>query len=513
MSAYASSYILQPVCVLACLALTLSGCIHGTEERHMNDGITLESSYTAAIDPAKNITDTEPKQAQEKEKQQIIFDDIRWWTLYDDPDLNALITHALSNNPSLAQIRARLKQASTLKDKYSASLWPSLNISTTRSTYNGSTNVHSDFDLAGIASYEVDLWGENHAIRKTYTLEEQASRENLHSAAITLSANIVDLWLQILSLIEQETLLRKQIETNQTIYGLQQKRFEMGAATALDVLQQEEAVSAAKAKLPDILSAQAQTVNALSLLIGESPSQTITVHARSLPDALPMPNSGIPSDLMQNRPDIVAAWLHLLSNDWAIKVAQTNRLPSFNLSGVYTSSNSKLSGLFDSWLLTLAGELAAPVLDGGALATEQRYQQALADEAYHTYREVVLVAVSDVENALVKNRYQDEKLTALQQQLRATRETLEQAQISYANGQSTYINVLISMNSVHSLEQQLISARLTQAQARVSLYRALGGQGWESIVPNITTLMSYPGSINSAHLQQKDHKEMEKKEL
>ena len=470
---------LMHVCVALALALPLSGCM-GTPARVMNDGLNLQETYKAT-----------PEEVAVEDNQDI-YDNVKWWSLYDDPDLNRLVSHAFSNSPSLGQIRARLAQAEALKDKFSSALWPSLSVGAKRSTYDGSTRVASDFDLTGAASYEVDLWGKNRASSDAYALKEQASREDLHGAAITLSANVVDLWLKVLALVEQETLLRKQIETNQTVYDLLQKRFEMGSASALDILQQEEVISASKAELPDVLSAQAQAVNALSLLIGEVPSSAVTVQAKPLPEPLPVAQAGIPSALMQNRPDIMAAWLRLLSQDKAVKIAKSNRLPSFDLSAVYGAGATKFSDIFDSWLLTLAGELAAPIIDGGALAAEQRYQEALADESFHAYRGAVLAAVGDVENALVTNRYQDEKIAALDEQIRAARETLEQAQISYANGQSSYINVLSSITSVQSLERRLVSERLVQAQARVSLYRALGGQGWSEAIPSITTLVNYP---------------------
>jgi NodT family efflux transporter outer membrane factor (OMF) lipoprotein len=454
----------------------------------MDEGISLQSTYKAAPKGKQNIT--------KDEDHQDIYNNVQWWALYDDPDLDGLVTHAFSNSPSLGQIRARLKQAEALKDKFSSALWPSLNVSTKRNTYNGSTNTYSDFDLTGAASYEVDLWGKNRATSDSYALKEQASREDLHGAAITLSANIVDLWLKILALVEQETLLRKQIETNQTIYELMLNRFEMGSTNALDVLQQEEIVSASKAELPDILSSQAQAINALSLLIGEAPNNAITVHAKPLPEPLPIAKTSLPSTLMQNRPDIIAAWLRVLSNDKNARIAKANRLPSFDLSAVYAAGSTKFTDIFDTWLMTLAGELAVPIIDGGALAAEQRFQEALADESFHAYRETVLRAVGDVEDAIVTNHFQDEKIVALNDQLRAARETLEQAQISYANGQSTYINVLSSIKAVQSLERQIVSERLVQAQARVSLYRALGGQGWGDIVPSVTTLMNYPGKEN-----------------
>ncbi len=510
MSSDPSSHFFRSFCALIFMALPLGGCIT-SPARNMHEGIYLEPEYRAT--PETNTNTDAQHSSLVIQDHENIFNAVHWWRLYDDPDLNALITHAFSNNPSLAQMRARLVQASALKDKYSASLWPSLNISAERSTYDGSVERRSDLDLNGAARYEIDLWGKNRALRQSYDLREQASHEDLHAGAITLSANIVESWLNILALVEQENLLRAQIETNQSIYGLQKNRFEMGAASALDVLQQENIVNARKAELPDLLLAQEQAVNALSLLIGGSPNQVIIVRATALPEPLAVPPAGLPSELLNNRPDIGAAWLRLLSRDENLHVARANRLPSFDLSVLYSAGENKFSNIFDSWLLTLAGEIALPVIDRGSLAAEERYQEALRDEAFHAYRETVLNAVNDVENALVDNRFQDRKLVALREQLRAARKTLEQAQFSYANGQSSYINVLSSMTSVQSLERQLISAQLDQARARVTLYRALGGKGWGDIVPRVTTLMRYPGKLHAGTPPQNGHEERKKEQL
>ncbi len=536
-----------PVFVLFVLMLPVSGCM-GERVRSMGDGLTLQSRYKAddtgkksvgkagdessgdtaadnTVGSAGNTAENSQENNQENSQNinnQNIYESVKWWTLYDDPDLNELITHAFSNSPSLGMIRARLDQAGALKDKFSSTLWPSLNVTAKRQTYDsGASHVDSGFNLSGAASYEIDLWRKNRATSDAYALKERASREDLHSAAITLSANIVDLWLKVLALVEQEAVLRKQIETNQTIYDLVKKRFEMGSARAFDVLQQEEAVNSSKAGLPDILSAQAQAVNALSLLIGEVPSNAITLHAKPLPEPLPMAKAGLPSTLMQNRPDIVAAWLRLLSSDKAVNVAKANRLPSFDLSALYTAGGTKLSNIFDRWLLTLAGGIAAPIVDGGALSAEQHYREAISDEAFQAYRETVLRAVKDVEDALVSNRFQDRKIIMLKEQLRAARDTLKQARVSYANGQGTYVNVLRNVTIVQSLEMRLISERLAQAQMRVSLYRALGGQGWSDVIPTVTTLISYPPNkennpqtpqLNGEKME-RDGEKMEKKQL
>ncbi len=447
--------------LLTSLMLPLSGCMN-VIKRDMSKPVDLNHNYTI----------------QEQATESNLPVNIGWWKLYGDKELNSLMKYAFINSPNINQIYARLKQAQALTKQSKASALPSLNVTSERSTYSGNNAPNSDFLLIGAASFELDLWGKNRANINSKLLQSRASAEDLYAAKISLSASITQNWLEILSLLEQEVLINKQIQTNKTVLELQQKRFEMGVVSALDVLQQEEILASSEAKMPDILSMQKQVANNISLLLGDTPHETLKITAKKLPEILPIPNTGIPSDLLNNRPDIIAAWLRLISSDWAEKAAWANRLPNFNLSATYTTSSTALNSLFNTWLLDMAASIAAPVFDGGNRKAEQIRQKAIADERYHAYRASVISAVIDVENALIRNKYQDKKLIALEKQLTASNKTLEQAQFSYINGNSTYINVLGSIKNTQILELQIEAEKLLQAKERVSLYRSLGGRSW-----------------------------------
>ncbi len=441
--------------------LPLYGCMN-VPARDMEKPVDLGSVY----------------KTQNLSNQDLLPENIGWWEIYGDLELNSLMKYAFANNPNIAQMRARLSQAKALTRQSRSSLMPSLNITTQRDTYNGNNAPNSDFSLIGAASFEIDLWGKNRSETNANILQSQASTEDIYAAKISLSAAIVNNWLDILSLLEQESIINKQIATNKTILELQHKRFEMGTASALDVLQQEENLASVQSKLPDILSLQEQTANNIAQLLGNAPHKNLKITAKKFPDVMPLPDNGIPSDLLENRPDIIASWLRLRSADWAKKAAMAKRLPSFNLSATYTTSATFLDALFNSWLLNLAANVAAPIFDGGARKAEQIRQAAIADERYHKYRETVIAAIVDVENALIRNNYQDQKLIALNKQMRAAKNTLEQANLSYINGKVSYINVLNSIKNTQILEQQIATEKLLQAKERVSLYRALGGRNW-----------------------------------
>jgi len=402
-----------------------------------------------------------------------------WWTLYEDETLNTLMQSAFQDNPDLNQTRARLAQTAALAKKSASAFWPQATITGSRETVNGDTASPSDVSLTGAASFEFDLWGKNRATFKASDLQTQASAETLKAATITLSASIVENWLQILAAREEEALVRKQLDINTTILDLQTRRFSLGTATALDVLQQKEALVRSQSLLPEIHARQNELKNNVSVLIGRSPTtHTFEVTSSKLPAPLPLPHNGVPSSLLASRPDIIAAWLELQASDWATQAAIADRLPNFTLFATYTTTATALDALLNTWLLNMAADIAIPIIDGGNRRAEVWHKQALADERYHAYRETILNAVADVENALSKNHYQNKELVALNDELEAARNTLEQAQISYINGNQSYINVLTSLNNVYKLEQQIVQEHLNLNLYRVALYRALGGQSW-----------------------------------
>ncbi len=450
---------------MAVLAPALSACMTMPELR-LAETFDLQRNYKATDD-----IETSPVWHAETD----LKSGEAWWKGYNDDELNALIEIAFIKSPDINKIRARLEQAKALETRSKSSRLPSLTINGDRSTSNGDNETPSDFSFGGNASFELDVWGKNRANHKSSAAEREASALDIQSAEITLSASIVNKWLEILSLIEQERLVRNQIDVNRTVLELQGKRFEMGSASALDILQQEERLAQSQAQLPDLLSAQKQAANAIALLLGETPYSGLKVTEKPFPEALPIPQTGLPSDLLGHRPDIRAAWLRMRSAEWATKAAWADRLPSFTLSSAYTTSATKLDNLFSSWLVNTVLGFSAPVFDGQNRKAEQIRQAALSDERFQDYRSVVLQAVTDVEDSLIRNAYQDHKIVALEKQLNASQRTLEQAQLSYANGDSDYINVLNSLNNTQSLQQQLLSEKLTQAQERVGLYRTLGG--------------------------------------
>lgn len=455
---------------LAAFALLIMASCAQVPQRHADSATDLKRPY-GGVELSYKSPSASPEQTAIAAKE-------GWWALYNDPDLDLMIQTALRNNPDINQTRARLEQAAATARISAASLFPTVTLGAERSRTNGTSATPSEFSLSGAASYELDLWGKNAADRRAAYLNAEAGAEDLRTAAITLSSQITEYWLTLLALDEEERVIRKQIDVNKTVLDLQHKRYEMGAATLLDYLQQQEILARAEAQLPDILSQRGQLENAVLILMGENPANELALSKTSIPMPLPLPEAGLQSDLLTTRPDIEAAFLRLQSADWAKHAAWADRLPSFDIGTTASTAATMIDGLFEAWILKLAASITAPLIDGGARKAEELRQAAIADERFHAYRETVLTAVADVENALLENVYQEQKLFALDRQLRASRTALEQAQISYANGNQDYLNVLTSLTSVQTLERQMVESKRNLAIARILLYRALGGRSW-----------------------------------
>jgi len=357
----------------------------------------------------------------------------------------------------------------------------------TRDTGRGTAAGSGELGLRGAASYEVDLWGKNSAKAKSGRLDAAGAGADVDAAAITLVAEIVQDWLRLSALREEEALLNRQIAINKDVMELQQARFAGGIGSALDVLQQKEILARVRAQLPDVQADQVLVLNRLAVLTGRSPAEFSRPEKTALPEFLPLPAAGVPSLLLEARPDIRAAWVRVSAADWAKEAAAADRLPGVNLTANYLTSGAAFSGLFANWALTLAASLALPVMDGGERVAETARQQAVADERFQTYRETVLNALREVEDALAQNKYQADKITAVEDQLDASRNALAQAQISYMNGGTDYLSVLNGLLNVQNLERQLVQARRDLSLYRVALYRALGGQGWADAAPETKT--------------------------
>jgi outer membrane protein, multidrug efflux system len=260
-------------------------------------------------------------------------------------------------------------------------------------------------------------------------------------------------------------------------------RFRKSLASALDVFQQRQVVAQSRALLPLVEQSERQLLNELAVLLGRTPFALPHIDVETLEIPADVPATGIPAQMLEMRPDIRSAMLRLQSADWEVAAARADRLPNISLTARATYQSDELSLLFDNWLLNLAGNLTAPLLDGRSRSAEVERQRAVVAEKLAAYRGLVLNAIREVEDALVGEAKLREHIAELQIQLEAARNALNEARSRYRSGLNDYLPVLTQIFSVQNLERTLIQRKADLLVARVDLYRALGGTWTETLTP------------------------------
>jgi outer membrane protein, multidrug efflux system len=413
----------------------------------------------------------------------------RWWEEFNDPELNALIIEMLSENLTLKETWARLNQVRALAVQSGVALYPDLT-GTAGASYtrqrsgNGSrkTVSNDNYFLGAVSSYELDLWGRVRSGQKSALLEASAAREDLDAAAMTLAAEVAQHWVNIIAQGMQKRLLEHQLQTNLTFLELIELRFHMSMVSVLDVYQQKQVVEDIRAEIPMVEAREQLLRHELALLLGKPPQTFLNISRKKLPKPIGIPATGLPADLLSSRPDLRAAGMRLYAADWQVAAARADRLPAINLTAQARYGEADVDVLFDNWLLSLAGNLTAPIFDGKRRAAEVDRSLAVVDEKISVYRQIVLTAIKEVEDALVSESKQGEHINGLEKVTATARKALKEAGNRYRKGLNDYLPVLTQLLKVQELERNLIQQQANLLGFRISLYRALGGTWTESLI-------------------------------
>lgn len=404
----------------------------------------------------------------------------RWWETFEDPELNRLIETALAGNLTLKASWARLRQAQALAVQAGADRYPDLTggadyIKGRQRSHPGGEREIEDASLSLVSRYEVDLWGRVRSEHQVAILRKEASRQELNAAAMTIAAEVASRWVGIISQRMQKKLLEDQLGINETLLELVNLRFKSAMVSVLDVYQQKQLVDSVLAEIPLVEQEEQLLMNQLAVLLGKPAHTDMKIDRQQLPEPRPLPPTGLPADLLSARPDVQAAGLRLEAADWQIAQARANRLPAVSLTASARYGEGDLEVLFDNWLVNLAANLAMPIIDGGRRRAEVDRSSAVADENLADYREVVLSAFKEVEDALVQESKQREHIRRLRQVADTSRRALEEAGVRYRNGLNDYLPVLTQLLSVQNLERDIIREQANLLTTRIGLFRALGG--------------------------------------
>ena len=402
-----------------------------------------------------------------------------WWRSFDDPGLEQAIDCALAGNLDLLVAWDRLAQAEAIALREGAPLYPNLDFNAatdrTRDDRDGQTDYESSFLLGLAVSYEVDLWDRIRSAHDAALLDVDVSKQDIRTAAISLAASISTVWYQIAEAQAQIIVINEQIQTNEQLLKLVVERFRQGQVQAADVLRQRQLVRSTEGLL--VLANQRAEVlqYQLAVLLGRPPKEDLNLPIPELVEPAPLPQTGVPAELLQRRPDVQSELLNVYAADRRLASVIAAQYPRLSLSADLNTSGVETRDLFDNWLATMAANLTYPVFDARSLEADVKRNEALVSEAFHNYGRTVLEALQDVEDALTNEIHQKEYLQSLRTQLEIANDVIERTEASYLNGQFDYLRVLDALTSRQSLERQCLEAQREWLEYRIQLCRALAG--------------------------------------
>lgn len=405
----------------------------------------------------------------------------RWWTAFGDAALDREVARALGDNFSLLVAWERLREAEAIARRTRADRRPDLDAvaggSYVDDGFTGDDGAAVDAGLE--ASWEIDLWGRIGALAEADALRVSASLEDYRTAALSLSAEVATTWYRLAEARMQQEVLDEQIETNETVLELLRVRFGAGQIRSADVLRQQALVEATRAQRIDNLARIAVLRHRLAILQGRPPQEASDEFGALLAGLPPLPETGLPADLVRRRPDVRAARLRVQAADRETAAALLARYPRLTLSGSVATSDAGARQLFSDWITGLAAGLVAPLIDGGERRAEVERARAVARQRLAEYGDVVLASFREVEDALASERHQRKKLDNLDARVDLARKTYQQLRVQYLNGVVDYLGVLDALTAEQELVRDRLAARLELLEFRIALYRALAG-GFET---------------------------------
>ena len=404
----------------------------------------------------------------------------QWWTLYRDPVLDEMIREGLERNADVRLAVARVEEAeAALREARATVFFPLVNgnagASRGRSIQNGLANT---FTLGVSTSFEVDLWGRLRRAERSVQDQLLASRYGRDTVRLTLAATIARTYFTARSLDSQLVASEEILRAANESLALAKKRSDAGVAPALDVYQATSLASASAAQAKEVARQRAAVVHQLGVLTGRLGLDVPSKDIYSLP-VPPLPPAGLPSLLLERRPDVRQAEAQLAAATERIGVARAAQFPTLSLTGSYGAQSSELGSLLStgSGVWSVGANLVGPILDGGRYRARTEQAEAQARQAQALYQRAVESAFRDVSDALSNVRLAADSEGDLVTRLDAARNALRLAQRRYEQGYSAYLEVLDAQRTLNDAQLAFIRNRQAYLSYTVDLMNSLGG-GW-----------------------------------
>jgi len=414
----------------------------------------------------------------------------QWWRQFDDPALNDLIQSALADNLDVKIAAARIEEFLGRYGVTRSQLFPQvsadLNVARQRisreplptpvpSTVNPN---FTSYQATLLASWELDLWGRIRRLTESARADVLATEEGRRATILTLVSSVASSYINLRDLDRRLVITRYTTASREQAVKVFELRFKGGVVTEMELAQSRSEYESSAAQIPQIEGLIAQQENALSVLLGHNPGPI--TRGREL-DTLVLPPvpAGLPSQLLERRPDLRQAEQNLISANAQIGAARALYFPTISLTGAFGSASAQLSNLFSgpARIWSFAGDALAPIFTAGAIAGQVQQAEARQQQALLQYQKAIQTAFREVEDALIGLQKAREALLVQARQLDALRTYARLARLRYEGGYTSYLEVLDAERSLFNGELSYTQTQGTVLASLVDLYKALGG-GW-----------------------------------
>lgn len=467
------STIFKSIGLLILVSVLVTGCLVGPKYSRPN--VDKASSY---INKNEYIN----------EQDSVL--NLKWFELFGDQVLIGLIDSALKNNFDLKIAIARIEESRALYGFSKADLFPQVGYGLSAGSTKISDQVSDQIGLQGTTinnyqafgnvSWEIDLWGKIRHSKRAAFNQLLASVEAKKAIQSTLISDVASLYFQLRDFDNRLRITKSTVASRLQYYDKMKARFDGGDISELDLLQSEQQLREAEAAVPNFERNIAFTQHSLNVILGQTTLPILRGLENVDQPSAPVIPSGLPSTLLEQRPDIKSAEFLYMADVERVGVAQAQRFPSLSLTGNLGLASGDLTTLVSGSAVTsaIAGNLMGPIFQFGKNKRRVEAQQYVAEASMYKYINTYLIALADVENALVANQTFKTEYDARLLQLGAALRNLELSRARYDNGFTSYLEVLIAESNLFSASLAVSSVRAQQLTSSVTLYRALGG-GWE----------------------------------
>lgn len=463
------------LCAGLLLAAGLGGCTLGPD--YVRPELALPDSYRKSVaDHAAQSQETLPAASFKRD----------WWTLFNDSQLDSLMQTALVDNADVQIALARLAQAEAIAKQAGAALYPTLNLgasgtrasSGTVATPTGVAVSANTTQAALSTSYELDVWGRVRRNIESATSLVNASQYDQVSVSLTLAGLVANVYLRLRALDAQIAVLKDSVVTREHSLRVAQAKFDGGLISPIDVSQATAALASAQATLSEIIRQRGIVQNQLGVLTGKLDITLSPGDVRTLPIA-PLPPAGLPSTLLENRPDVNRAEQELKAANARIGVATAGLFPTISLTGLFGAQSVDFSAFLtgQSAVWSAGIGLMQPIFSGGLLQGRLDFANAQQQELLGNYVKVVRIAFGEVSDALVSVRQTLTTEEYLTVQVQAANKAQSLAVMRYEAGYVDFLSVLESQRVANEANLAFVINRAARLQASVDLFKALGG-GW-----------------------------------